>query len=140
MTRQDILILAIRIGALWLVYLAISMLTVAVFRPLGEPAFAKKDCALLDLFHAEAGRLYGSSAPLGVLHEHPSLAALTPRHREVLKHLVEGDSEKQVALKLRLSRHTVHEYVKALYRKVGVSSRGELLALFVQRGAQAPAA
>jgi DNA-binding CsgD family transcriptional regulator len=27
-----------------------------------------------------------------------------------------------------LSRHTVHDYVKALHRHFGVSSRGELLA------------
>jgi hypothetical protein len=40
-----------------------------------------------------------------------------------------GRSEKQVADDLHLSPHTVHEYVKALYRHFGVQSRSELLAL-----------
>src|SRR5947208_3414341 len=58
-------------------------------------------------------------------------AATTPglsrRMEQTLRSLLGGDSEKQVAAKLGLSQHTVHVYVKALYRKYGVSSRGELL-------------
>jgi DNA-binding CsgD family transcriptional regulator len=53
---------------------------------------------------------------------------LSPRERETLQHLLSGDSEKQVAAKLQLSRHTVHIYVKTLYKHFGVNSRGELLA------------
>jgi hypothetical protein len=41
---------------------------------------------------------------------------------------MKGDSEKQVALALCVSPHTVHVYVKALYRHYGVNSKGELLA------------
>ena len=40
--------------------------------------------------------------------------------------------ERQVALKLKISQHTVHVYVKQLYKRFGVSSRGELLARFVR--------
>ena len=43
-----------------------------------------------------------------------------------------GDSEKQVAARLGLSRHTVHIYVKHLYKHFGVNSRGELLSLWVR--------
>ncbi|HTO96771.1 MAG TPA: LuxR C-terminal-related transcriptional regulator, partial [Myxococcales bacterium] len=39
-----------------------------------------------------------------------------------------GRSEKQVAAQLGLSLHTVHDYVKGLHRRLGVQSRGELLA------------
>lgn len=53
---------------------------------------------------------------------------LSRRLRQTLEALLTGDSEKQVAAKLGLSRHTVHIYVKALYRHFAVSSRGELLA------------
>ena len=31
-------------------------------------------------------------------------------------------------MKLELSRHTIHNYVKALHQRFGVNSRGELLA------------
>jgi DNA-binding NarL/FixJ family response regulator len=61
----------------------------------------------------------------------PKLEQLQPRLKKVMKLLLEGDSEKQVALKLKLSPHTIHEYVKDLYSELGVSSRGELLAQWV---------
>jgi len=54
--------------------------------------------------------------------------ALPPRLRQVLAGLLKGDSEQQVALRLGISAHTVHEHVKRLHRRFGVSSRGELLA------------
>ena len=53
------------------------------------------------------------------------------RVRPVLELLLAGLSEKEAASRLGLSRHTVHEYTKALYRAFGVHSRGELLAQFV---------
>lgn len=62
-------------------------------------------------------------------------ATLPPRMRETLQHLLTGDSEKQIALKLKISQHTVHVYVKRLYRHYGANSRGELLARFVAGGA-----
>ena len=58
---------------------------------------------------------------------------LSPRQEQTLKHLLDGDSEKQVARKLGLSQHTVHGYVKALYRRYGVSSRAELLAKHLKK-------
>ena len=58
---------------------------------------------------------------------------LSPRMEQTVRWLLGGDSEKQVAAKLRLSQHTVHVYVKALYRKYKVSSRGELLAKWVKK-------
>ena len=59
---------------------------------------------------------------------------LAPRIEEVLHWLMNGASEKQVARTLGISRHTVHVYVKALYRSYGASSRGELLcAVFRER-------
>jgi DNA-binding NarL/FixJ family response regulator len=46
----------------------------------------------------------------------------------VLSLLQTGQSEKQIAADLEVSPHTVHDYVKALYRIHGVSSRSELMA------------
>jgi DNA-binding CsgD family transcriptional regulator len=56
---------------------------------------------------------------------------LPPRQRQTLDRLLAGDSEKQIAARLQVSKHTVHIYVKSLYRRFGVCSRGELLAQFV---------
>lgn len=57
---------------------------------------------------------------------------LSRRMEQTLRSLLGGDSEKQVAAKLGLSPHTIHVYVKALYKKYGVSTRAELLAKWVQ--------
>jgi DNA-binding CsgD family transcriptional regulator len=61
------------------------------------------------------------------------LPNLSPRMRQTLERLLLGDSEKQIAAHLGVSRHTVHVYVKALYKGFGVCSRGELLARFVRQ-------
>ena len=59
----------------------------------------------------------------------PSLDAdaLTDRERDVLNCLVDGLGEKQVAARLGVAPGTVHTHVKSIYRKLQVSSRGELL-------------
>jgi DNA-binding CsgD family transcriptional regulator len=57
---------------------------------------------------------------------------LAPRLRQTLRALVRGDSEKQIASALGLSPHTVHVYVKQLYKRFNASSRGELLSRFIR--------
>jgi len=61
-------------------------------------------------------------------------AKLSRREGEVLARLLKGESVKEAAGHLHLSARTVEDYVKALYRKHGVHSRGELLARFVKKG------
>jgi DNA-binding CsgD family transcriptional regulator len=54
--------------------------------------------------------------------------ALSPREREVVGAICRGLSTAEMAAELYLSPHTVRDYVKAVFEKVGVSSRGELVA------------
>jgi DNA-binding CsgD family transcriptional regulator len=58
----------------------------------------------------------------------PCRVMTSPRHRQTLHRLMEGDSEKQVAQYLGISPHTVHIYIKHLFHTFNVSSRGELMA------------
>lgn len=96
-----------------------------VIRAVGEPDFSRRQLRLLRLFVREYVRLFGTRlAPMAG----PSVSDLPPRVRQVLVCLMEGDSEKQAALRLGISRHTVHDYVKQLHHRFEVSSRGELLA------------
>src|ERR1700722_8109704 len=83
-----------------------------------------------DLSQSSAVVLVGESVGAGRVQRSADRSndALSRRQDQTLQHLLEGDNEKQVARKLSLSRHTVHVYVKALYRRYGVSSRAELLA------------
>jgi DNA-binding NarL/FixJ family response regulator len=59
-------------------------------------------------------------------------STLSPRLQETLQYLLAGKSEKQIATDLGLSKHTIHTYVKALYKHFGVSTRAELLAKWVK--------
>lgn len=56
-------------------------------------------------------------------------AWLTDREQSVLELLIEGHSVRVIAEQLGRSTHTIHDHVKNLHRKIGASSRGELIAL-----------
>lgn len=99
-------------------------------RSVDAPTFSRRDVALVNLLHQEVGEMIG--AELAAAAE-PGLRKLTPRQRDVLDLLLDGDAEKQIASTLGISRPTVHEHVTALYRHFEVSSRAELLALFIGR-------
>jgi DNA-binding CsgD family transcriptional regulator len=102
----------------------------SVLRELGRERFGAGQRRLIRLFHRELAGHVGNS--LAREPGHP-LPMLPPRLRQTLRCLLEGDSEKQAALRMRLSAHTVHQYAKALYRRLGVSSRAELMALCHKR-------
>jgi DNA-binding NarL/FixJ family response regulator len=53
---------------------------------------------------------------------------LAPREREVVRAIARGLSTPDIAAELVLSAHTVRYYIKSVFEKVGVSTRGELVA------------
>ncbi|MGH2686380.1 MAG: helix-turn-helix domain-containing protein, partial [Actinomycetota bacterium] len=53
---------------------------------------------------------------------------LSPRERDVVRSIARGSSTPEIAAELFLSAHTVRDYIKSVFEKVGVSSRGELVA------------
>ncbi len=60
-------------------------------------------------------------------------ADLTPREREILCHLAEGQSNKVIARNLGISDGTVKLHVKAILRKLDVHSRVEAAVIAVER-------
>jgi Response regulator containing a CheY-like receiver domain and an HTH DNA-binding domain len=119
--------------ALFSVYLAPQRHGASVIclsRGLGERDFLPGEVRLLEFFHAELGRLIGHQL---VSATEPTIDELSPRLRQTLACLLEGDSEKQVAARLGLSPTTVHQYVTALYRRFGVQSRAQLLMHMLRR-------
>lgn len=93
-------------------------------RTSGDQPFSSEAHRLVRLFHLELARLWRRDA---IHRAKDPTAALPPRLTQTLAALLDGASEKQIAVQLELSRHTVHNYVKALHQRFGVSSRGELL-------------
>jgi DNA-binding CsgD family transcriptional regulator len=53
---------------------------------------------------------------------------LTQREQESTKLISYGCATDEIATRLALSRHTVRDYIKLIFEKVGVGSRGELVA------------
>lgn len=56
---------------------------------------------------------------------HPELELLTPREREVLVLLSKGCRLPELAERLEISRHTVSDHLKNIYRKLNINSRAE---------------
>lgn len=65
--------------------------------------------------------------------QHPALrtafpdSALSPREREVLALVLEGESNASIAERLFISKSTVKKHINSLFRKLEVESRWELL-------------
>lgn len=59
---------------------------------------------------------------------------LTDRELEVLQLLAQGMANKQIALKLEISEHTVKFHVSSIYTKLGAANRTEAVRLGVRRG------
>jgi DNA-binding CsgD family transcriptional regulator len=53
---------------------------------------------------------------------------LTPREQEITRSVARGLSNPEIAAELFLSPHTVRDHLKAVFAKIGVTSRGELVA------------
>ena len=57
-------------------------------------------------------------------------APLSPRQVEILRLIAAGLTDKQVALALGVSRKTVGTHVQRLYKRLGVHSRAQALAVW----------
>ena len=73
----------------------------------------------------------GESAPDDEL---PVPEALTPRESEVLALLAAGASNKEIAVKLHLSEHTVKFHVSTILGKLGAATRAEAVARGYRQG------
>lgn len=107
------------------------------------------DCSQEELIAAvkslHNGLLVGTPALLRVLWAAPSggdaprLAdpaseALTERELQVLELLAQGMANKQIAVALEISEHTVKFHVSSIYTKLGATSRTEAVRLGVRQG------
>lgn len=62
------------------------------------------------------------------------IEALTPREHEILGFLAQGLTNKQIALGLGISEHTVKFHVSSVYSKLGASNRTEAVRKGARRG------
>jgi DNA-binding NarL/FixJ family response regulator len=86
---------------------------------------------VLDAFAQDAGASAVDASRRAA--EDRELDQLTPREREVLRHIARGYMYKEVAQSLGISVKTVEAHVSAVLRKLQLSSRHELSRWAVQR-------
>jgi DNA-binding CsgD family transcriptional regulator len=104
--------------------------------------FASEECALVE-YSLRSLRWFQRSLLLG----HGVLMAdgpLTPVEQKVLEALLQGKSAKEIAAAVGQTVNTTNEYLRRIYRKYAVSSRPELMALWLgtppsEKGAEAQA-
>lgn len=104
--------------------------TLWLHKGVGSRDFTARERAIVSMLHMIINNEIGTFLAAA---EEPRISQLTKRRREVLERLLLGDSEKQIAFLFDVSRATIHDHVLAIYRHFEVSSRGELLSLFIGR-------
>ncbi len=78
---------------------------------------------------------YRAAAAFGT-HQSTPIPWLTQREQTILDLLAEGLSVREIAKNIERSHHTVHDHVKNLHKKIGASSRGELISMMLGNGNQ----
>lgn len=104
--------------------------TLWLHKGVGSKDFTDREQGIVSLVHMIINEEIGTYLAAA---DEPKMSSLTVRRLEVLSQLIRGDSEKQIAFDLGVTRGTIHDHVLAIYRHFEVSSRGELLAKFIGR-------
>ncbi len=94
-----------------------------------SPPIARR---VLAYFATEAGRRMALARQL------ETEVRLTDRETEVLQRVAKGYTLPEIAQQFGLSRHTVGDYIKQVYRKLNVSSRAEAALEAARRGLVGP--
>jgi DNA-binding NarL/FixJ family response regulator len=64
----------------------------------------------------------------------PGLEDFTPRETEVLRYMVRGESNQEIARRLGIGEASVKDYVSRIFGKLGVSDRARAVAVALGRG------
>lgn len=91
---------------------------------LEKPFSVETLCAILERLALERGDDTGHLSQF--FRRRLSGLPLTPRERELVELVLQGDSNKQIARKLGISEQTVKNALSHAYENLGVQSRGEL--------------
>jgi DNA-binding NarL/FixJ family response regulator len=104
----------------------------------GVMAYLTKDVLHDELLNAiravHAGKTYLPVAVASALAAQVTRPNLSPREMEVLRLIVRGMGNKQIAFELRIAEHTVKNHVKNILSKLGVEDRTQAATAAIQRG------
>lgn len=104
----------------------------------GALGYVCKDVEPVDLVNAirtvNAGRKYIPADIAAILSESIGKEELTPAESNVLRMIVGGMSNKEIAFALDISENTVKTHAKNIFEKLGVSDRTSAATLAIKRG------
>ncbi|MBJ6800056.1 response regulator [Geomonas propionica] len=114
----------------------------------GARGYLLKDCTSAELVHAvrsvAAGEIYVCSGIIGVVIDdyikripdslQQGEAALTPREREVLQLIAEGNNAKNIAFLLKINVKTVDTHRQQIMKKLKLRSVAELTKFAIREG------
>lgn len=96
---------------------------------LSNPAGTDRACLMARAIHL-ASACPGARTPLLSVLDSP----LSGREQEIARLAADGESSREIADRLCLSVRTVDNHLSAIYRKLGLDGRQELLPVFARRG------
>ena len=112
----------------------------------GVMGILTKDCSQNEILNAMRATAQGEKFFCGKIldmivevdprkEELPSIATpLTSREIEIVRHITDGQSTKEIADLLNLSTHTINAYRKSLLKKLDVRSPAELAIKAIKMG------
>ena len=80
-----------------------------------------------------AGERYIAPDIRAILDSEPPVPDLTTRQTEILESIVDGLTNKEIAVRLGISLPMVKEHVKALFAKIGATNRSEAVATALRK-------
>jgi DNA-binding NarL/FixJ family response regulator len=104
----------------------------------GARGYVLKDSSIGEILLASealaAGGTFYTSAVVNATRREPAHPPLSPREREILDHLFEGCSNKEIAKRLQLSVRTIETHREAIRRKLGAERIVDLMKQAVRFG------
>lgn len=104
---------------------------IGLHRRRAKPDFGERERTIVHLVLSRVDWMHRHG-----IHEaaHEQVIRLSPRERQVLLLMLNGQGRKAIAANLGISEHTVGDYQKKLHKHFNVSSRAELQAYFFLGG------
>ena len=72
--------------------------------------------------------------PMQTKNPNGPLSRLSDREKEILGHLIEGNTNKEIARKLGLQEITVKVHLRNIYRKMEAANRAQAVRIALQNG------
>ena len=102
---------------------------VILFRKFDRPLFNERESRIAHILLTEVPWLHDESWPN---HPREKISQLSPRLNTVTNLLLQGRSRKNIAGHMKISVHTLNDYVKEVYSRFEVHSQSELIRRFVE--------